>query len=60
MYGVSYEEGQSFKADAKDSIERFLVWRKEYEKHVKENEPTEADMKSDQVAEEMLEELNKE
>ena len=54
------KEGQSFKADAKDSIERFLVWRKEYEKHVKENEPTEADMKSDQVAEEMLEELNKE
>lgn len=41
-------------------IAGFLEWRKEYDKWVAENEPTEADMKSDEVAEEMLEELNKE
>lgn len=54
------EDGKSFRQDAIDTIGRFLEWRKEYEKHVADNEPTEADMKSDQVAEEMLEELNKE
>lgn len=54
------EDGKSFRQDAVDTIGRFLEWRKEYEKHVADNEPTEADMKSDQVAEEMLEELNKE
>lgn len=52
------KEGQSFKADAKDSIERFLVWRKEYEKHVKENEPTEQDLHQEDIAEEAMEILN--
>ena len=52
------KEGQSFKADAKDSIERFLVWRKEYEKHVKENEPTEQDLHQEEIAEEAMEILN--
>lgn len=52
------KEGQSFMADAKDSIERFLVWRKEYEKHVKENEPTEQDLHQEDIAEEAMEILN--
>ncbi len=52
------KEGQSFMADAKDSIERFLVWRKEYEKHIKENEPTEQDLHQENIAEEAMEILN--
>lgn len=52
------KEGQSFMADAKDTIERFLVWRKEYEKHVKENEPTEQDLHQEEIAEEAMGILN--
>lgn len=52
------KEGQSFMADAKDTIERFLVWRKEYEKHVKEQEPTEQDLHQEAIAEEAMKILN--
>lgn len=52
------KEGQSFMADAKESIERFLVWRKEYEKRVKENEPTEQDLHQEEIAEEAMKILN--
>jgi len=52
------EEGQRFVAGAKDTIERFLVWRKEYEKHVKENEPTEQDLHQEEIAEEAMGILN--
>lgn len=52
------KEGQSFMADAKESIERFLVWRKEYEKRVKENEHTEQDLHQEEIAEEAMEILN--
>ena len=51
-------EGKSFVEDAKDTIERFLLWRKEYEKHVKENEPTEQDLHQEEIAEEAMEILN--
>ena len=37
----------------------FLEWRKQYDKHVAENEPTEEEIKNDEVAEEMLEQVDK-
>lgn len=54
------ENHENLMKDVQGLIAGFLEWRKEYDKQMAENEPTEADMKSDQVAEEMLEELNKE
>lgn len=52
------EEGKNFMQDAKDSVERFLVWRKEYEKHVAENEPTEQELHQEDIAEEAMEILS--
>ena len=46
--------------DVQGLIAGFLEWRKEYDKQMSANDPTDAEMKSDEVAEEMLEELNKE
>lgn len=54
------ENHENLMKDVQGLIAGFLEWRKEHDKQMAENEPTEADMKSDQVAEEMLEELNKE
>ena len=53
------ENHKSLMKDVNGLITGFLEWRKEYDKWVAENEPTEADMKSDEVAEDMIEELNK-
>ena len=39
-------------------IKGFLEWRKSYDAHVAENEPTEEEMKADQVAEEMIDKLS--
>lgn len=52
------KEGKSFMEDAKDSVARFLQWREEYEKHVKENEPSEQDLYQEEIAEEAMEILN--
>ena len=52
------KEGKSFLQDAKDSVERFLVWREEYEKHVAENEPTEQELHQEDIAEEAMEILS--
>lgn len=52
------KRGEAFLKDVKDTIERFLVWRKEYEKHVKENEPTEQDLHQEEIAEEAMGILN--
>lgn len=52
------KEGKSFMEDAKDSVARFLKWREEYEKHVKEQEPTEQDLHQEEIAEEAMEILN--
>lgn len=52
------KEGKSFMEDAKDSVARFLKWREEYEKHVKEQEPTEQDLHQEEIAEEAMKILN--
>jgi hypothetical protein len=48
------EDGQRFIKDAKETIEHFLAWREEYENHAKENEPTDQEMRQDEIAEEAL------
>lgn len=48
------KEGKSFMEDAKDSVARFLKWREEYEKHVKEQEPTEQDLHQEEIAEDAM------
>lgn len=49
------KEGKSFMEDVKDSVARFLKWHEEYEKHVKEQEPTEQDLHREEIAEEAME-----
>lgn len=53
------ENHLSFMEDVKSLIDGFLEWRKEYEAHVEENQPTEEELNSDQVVEDMVTELNK-
>lgn len=50
---------KAFMGNVKKLVDGFLTWRKEYEKHVAVNEPTEEEMRNDQTAEEMLDELEK-
>lgn len=45
--------------EAKKLAEDFLLWREAYESQVKENTPTEEQEHSDEVLEEMLEEVEK-
>jgi len=45
--------------EAKKLAEDFLQWREMYESQVKENEPTDEQERSDEVLEEMLEEVDK-
>lgn len=52
------KEGKNFLEDAKDTVERFLAWREEYDKHVAENEPTEQDLHQEEIAEEAMEILS--
>lgn len=52
------EEGKNFIEDAKGTVERFLAWREEYDKHVKDNEPTEHDLHQEEIAEEAMGILN--
>lgn len=49
------ERGLAFKKDAKETIGRFLEWRKEYEKHVADNEPTEQELHQEEIAEQAME-----
>ena len=44
--------------DLKVTVERFLAWREEYEKHVKENEPTEQDLHQEDLAEQAMDIVN--
>ena len=46
------DDGKKFLLDVKDTVERFLVWRNEYNKHAAENEPTEQDLHQEEIAEE--------
>lgn len=52
------ENHENLMKDVKSLIAGFLEWRKEFDKQMSSNEPTEEDMNHDQVADEMLEELN--
>ena len=45
--------------DAKRLVEDFLLWREMYEAEIKANAPTEEQERSDEVLEEMLEEVEK-
>lgn len=55
------DEGHaSFMKNVKALIAGFLDWKKEYDKKIASDAPTEDELKNDEVAEEMLEELNKE
>lgn len=48
------EKSEKFILEANDTIKRFLVWREEYEKNVKENEPTEQELHQDELAEQAM------
>lgn len=52
------EEGKGFMLDVKGTMERFLAWRKEYEKYVSANQPTEQDLRQEDIAEEAMEILS--
>lgn len=52
------EEGKNFIEDAKGTVERFLAWREEYDKHVADNEPTEKDIRQEEIAEEAMDILD--
>ena len=54
------DDGKKFLLDVKDTVERFLVWRNEYNKHVAENEPTEQDLHLEEIAEEAMKILSDE
>lgn len=54
------DDGKKFLLDVKDTVERFLVWRNEYNKHVAENEPTEQDLHQEEIAEEAMKILSDE
>ena len=53
------ENHKSLMKDVNGLISDFLHWKEEYDRKMKENEPTEQDWKNDQTAEEMMETLNK-
>ena len=48
------EEGKGFMLDVKGTMERFLAWRKEYEKYVSANQHTEQDLRQEDIAEEAM------
>ena len=52
------EEGKNFIEDAKGTVERFLAWREEYDKHVTDNEPTDQDIRQEEFAEEAMDILD--
>lgn len=52
------EEGKNFIEDAKGTVERFLAWREEYDKHVADNEPTDKDIRQEEIAEEAMDILD--
>ena len=52
------EDGKKFMEDLKVTVERFLAWREEYEKHVKENESTEQDLHQEDLAEQAMDIVN--
>lgn len=51
------KERKDLVKEAKKLVEDFLEWREVYESQVKENEPTDEQMHSDEVLEEMLDEV---
>ena len=53
------KERKDLVKEAKKLVEDFLEWREVYESQVKENEPTDEQMHSDEVLEEMLDEVDK-
>lgn len=52
------EEGKNFIGDARGTVERFLAWREEYDKHVADNEPTDKDIRQEEFAEEAMDILD--
>lgn len=53
------KERKDLVKEAKKLVEDFLEWREVYESQVKENEPDDEQMHSDEVLEEMLDEVDK-
>ena len=53
------EQHEMLMNNVKSLIKGFVEWRKEYDKRMSANEPTEDEMKNEQVAEEILDELKK-
>lgn len=45
------ENGRAFIDDVKDTVSRFLSWREEFDKHVSASEPTEQDIRQEELAE---------
>lgn len=45
------ENGRAFIEDVKDTVSRFLSWREEFDKHVSASEPTEQDIRQEELAE---------
>lgn len=52
------EDGKKFLLDAKGTVKRFLAWRKEYDKHMAANQPTEQDFHQEDIAENAMEILS--
>lgn len=52
------KEGNSFMEDAKDSVARFLQWHVEYDVDVADNEPTDKDIRQEEIAEEAMDILD--
>lgn len=53
------KQSKAFKKDAEDLLKRFLVWREEYDKQMKLNEPSEKEMHSDDIAEQAIDIVEK-
>lgn len=45
------ENGRAFIEDVKGTVSRFLSWREEFDKHVSASEPTEQDIRQEELAE---------
>ena len=52
------ERGVAFLKDAKQTIERFLEWRKGYDKLVEAGEPSDRELHQDEIAEQAMEILS--
>ena len=54
------ESHKGFMKDVNELVEKFLEWRKEYDRHAASVAPTDEELRQAQVADEMLEEIERE